>query len=462
MALKTLYLYDSLQAQKREFVPIKAGEIGMYVCGMTVYDDCHIGHARVMVAFDACVRAWRALGYKVRYVRNITDIDDKIIARAQENSEPIHVLTERVIQSMHQDSDSLGCLRPDIEPKATEYIAQMHDLIHTLTQKGYAYAKGDVYFNVQKFADYGRLSGRKLDEQIAGARIDIDSDKAHPFDFVLWKRAKSDEIAWDSPWGAGRPGWHIECSAMSIANLGENFDIHGGGFDLKFPHHENEIAQSECATNQKYANYWLHIGFVNVDGEKMSKSLGNFFTIKEVLQKFDGEVVRYFMLQSHYKSPINFSDTALKDAQKALTKLYQALALYAAHDLPCKESVIDDNRMDAFFTALADDMNTPKALALLFDTASALNSARTNGDSVAHDLAYTLRQMGKVLNILQNDNFLQSDDNDFADKVAQKIDARTLAKAQKDYAKADTIRDELLDMGVELLDSKEGTTWRKI
>lgn len=249
---------------------------------------------------------------------------------------------------------------------------------------------------------------------------------------------------------------------MSIANLGENFDIHGGGFDLKFPHHENEIAQSECATNQKYANYWLHIGFVNVDGEKMSKSLGNFFTIKEVLQKFDGEVVRYFMLQSHYKSPINFSDTALKDAQKALTKLYQALALYAAHDLPCKESVIDDNRMDAFFTALADDMNTPKALALLFDTASALNSARTNGDSVAHDLAYTLRQMGKVLNILQNDNFLQSDDNDFADKVAQKIDARTLAKAQKDYAKADTIRDELLDMGVELLDSKEGTTWRKI
>ncbi len=330
--MQPFVLYNSEQRKKVEFVPRKEGHIDMYVCGMTVYDYCHIGHARVMVAFDYIIRFLRSQGWKVKYVRNITDIDDKIIKRANENGESIQALTDRFIQAMNEDAASLGCVEPDAAPRATEYIDQMQNMIGNLVNKGTAYParNGDVYFQVEKFDKYGRLSGRKLEDMQAGAseRVDIEVDKKHPFDFVLWKHAKENEPSWASPWGNGRPGWHIECSAMSTCCLGNHFDIHGGGSDLMFPHHENEIAQSEASTGEQYVNYWMHVGFINVDGEKMSKSLGNFFTIRDVMEKFHPEVIRYFIVASHYRSPVNFSDVALKEAKTALSRFYHSFKAY--------------------------------------------------------------------------------------------------------------------------------------
>nr|MBP7974513.1 cysteine--tRNA ligase [Acinetobacter sp.] len=330
--MQPFVLYNSEQRKKVEFVPRKEGQIDMYVCGMTVYDYCHIGHARVMVAFDYIIRFLRSQGWKVRYIRNITDIDDKIIARANENGETIQQLTARFIDAMNEDAANLGCVLPDEAPKATEYIDQMQSMIATLVDNGTAYpaANGDVYFEVTKFDKYGRLSGRKLEDMQAGAseRVDVEVEKKHPFDFVLWKHAKENEPAWASPWGNGRPGWHIECSAMSTCCLGNHFDIHGGGSDLMFPHHENEIAQSEASTGEQYVNYWMHVGFINVDGEKMSKSLGNFFTIRDVMEKFHPEVIRYFIVSSHYRSPVNFSDFALKEAKTALSRFYHSFKAY--------------------------------------------------------------------------------------------------------------------------------------
>ena len=330
--MQPFVLYNSEQRKKVEFVPRVEGHIDMYVCGMTVYDYCHIGHARVMVAFDYIIRFLRSQGWSVKYVRNITDIDDKIIQRANENGESITALTDRFIQAMNEDAENLGCLHPDEAPRATDYIDQMQNMIGNLVNKGTAYPanNGDVYFQVEKFAKYGRLSGRKLEDMQAGAseRVDVEVEKKHPFDFVLWKHAKENEPSWASPWGNGRPGWHIECSAMSTCCLGNHFDIHGGGSDLMFPHHENEIAQSEASTDEQYVNYWMHVGFINSDGEKMSKSLGNFFTIRDVMEKFHPEVIRYFIVSSHYRSPVNFSDFALKEAKNALSRFYHSFKAY--------------------------------------------------------------------------------------------------------------------------------------
>lgn len=472
--MSDLQLYNTLTAQKQPFVPLCEGKVGMYVCGMTVYDYCHVGHARVMVAFDMIYR-WLSCFYEVTYVRNITDIDDKIIARAGENGESIFELTERFIAAMHEDAERLGCLRPTQEPKATDHIPQMQAMISTLASKDLAYQgkNGDVYYKVANFADYGKLSKRKLADLQAGARVDSADDKLNPFDFVLWKSAKNHEPAqskWQSPWGVGRPGWHIECSAMSTCCLGDSFDIHGGGSDLQFPHHENEIAQSEGATGKTYANNWLHVGFVNIDGEKMSKSLNNFFTIREVLQSFHGETIRFFILSSHYRSPINYSDTALKEAHASLSRLYHALK-------PFGELAIDDNGQSmawqskfgqAFNAAMNDDFNTPKAISVLFAVASDINKAVKQGDiDTAKPLASTLKTLASVLNIAQlNPNdFLQSAVGDSLlseEEILAKIDERAVAKKDKNFALADSIREHLKAQGVELEDSRTGTTWRRI
>ncbi|TWV84818.1 cysteine--tRNA ligase [Moraxella sp. VT-16-12] len=466
----TLHLYDTLTAQKRPFTPIHEGKVGIYVCGMTVYDYCHIGHARVMVGFDVIVRWLRQIGYEVNYVRNITDIDDKIIKRANENGESIGDLTERFIKAMHQDADALGCVRPDSEPRATEHISQMLEMITTLQNKDLAYQGqgGDVYYAVDKFPSYGKLSKRKLADMQAGAseRVGESDDKHNPFDFVLWKSAKPSEPHWDSPWGVGRPGWHIECSAMSTCCLGESFDIHGGGHDLQFPHHENEIAQSEGATGKTYANNWLHVGFVNVDGEKMSKSLNNFFTIREVMADFHAETIRFFILSSHYRSPINFSDTALKEAHTALSRLYHALKSF-------ERVVIDDGVWDseygqAFTQAMNDDFNTAKAMSVLFGLAGEVNKAiKAGDDKQALYFATMLKTLAYPLNIAQQNpsEFLQaslSDDGLSQEEILAKIDARNQAKADKNYALADQIRAELKEQGIELEDSRAGTTWRRV
>lgn len=468
-----LQLFDTLSGQKRPFVPREVGKVGMYVCGMTVYDYCHIGHARVMVAFDVIVRWLAAIGYTVTYVRNITDIDDKIIDRAQQNGETIGELTTRFIAAMHEDADALGCLRPTLEPRATDYIDAMQALIGTLADKGFAYQgkDGDVYYAVDKFPDYGKLSKRKLSDLQAGARVATADDKRAPYDFVLWKAAKPDEPHWASTWGAGRPGWHIECSAMSGCCLGATFDIHGGGHDLQFPHHENEIAQSEGATGQTYANNWLHVGFVNVDGEKMSKSLNNFFTIREVLARFHPETLRLFILASHYRSPINFSDTALQEAHASLTRLYQALhnaeqLTTSTASLQASSSV---NTFEAQFSrAMCDDFNTSEALGVLFSLAREVNKACQNHDSAqAAALANQLKTLAAPLNILQRapQEFLQAAIGEAglseAD-IVQAIAERQAAKAAKDYARADQIRQDLHAQGIELADGKDGTTWRRI
>lgn len=472
--LNTLTLYNTLTAKKQPFVPITDGKVGLYVCGMTVYDYCHIGHARVMVSFDVIYRWLLKLGFDVNYVRNITDIDDKIIKRASENNESIFDLTSRFIKAMHEDADNLGCLRPNHEPKATDYIPQMQTLIEKLQNKQLAYQgnSGDVYYAVEKFSDYGKLSKRKLSDMQAGAseRVDSQTDKKNPFDFVLWKSAKDfepSETKWQSPWGVGRPGWHIECSAMSTCCLGETFDIHGGGFDLQFPHHENEIAQSEGATGKTYANNWLHVGFVNVDGEKMSKSLNNFFTIRDVLQDFHAQTIRFFILSSHYRNPVNFSDTALTESHSSLSRLYHALKSF--DEIKIDDSLWQSAEGVAFHNAMNDDFNTPKAISILFQIASQINKAiKDNDNTQAQKLACLLKTLAEPLNILQdNPNvFLQSAVGDNAglsqSDILAKIDERQTAKANKDFQTADQIRAYLKEHGIELEDTRTGTTWRRV
>ena len=459
-----LHIYNSLNRRKEPFQPIEPGKVRMYVCGMTVYDYCHIGHARVMVVFDVIARYLRASGYQLTYVRNITDIDDKIIKRAQENGEDFNILTERFIQAMHEDSAALGVLPPDHEPRATGSMQEILQMIETLIARGHAYAavNGDVYFDVSSFAGYGQLSGEQPESLRAGARVDVDAGKDDPLDFVLWKAAKPGEPAWDSPWGQGRPGWHIECSAMSTCCLGEHFDIHGGGMDLKFPHHENEIAQSEGATGRKFVNYWIHNGFVQVDEEKMSKSLGNFFTVREVLRRYRPEEVRFFILGSHYRSPLNYTEDNLDKARAALMRLYTALR---------GAEVRDGQRLDAyterFQAAMDDDFNTAEALAVLFDLANALNRAREQAEPVA-DYAATLRELGECLGILQDDPtaYLQAGSGSGAQglsdmEIQALIDARRVARATKDWAESDRIRDLLKAQNVILEDGAQGTSWRR-
>lgn len=471
--MQPFVLYNSEQRKKVEFVPRKEGHIDMYVCGMTVYDYCHIGHARVMVAFDYIIRFLRSQGWKVKYIRNITDIDDKIIARANENGESITALTDRFIQAMNEDAANLGCLAPDEAPRATEYIDQMQNMIGTLVNNGTAYpaSNGDVYFEVEKFKKYGRLSGRKLEDMQAGAseRVDVEVEKKHPFDFVLWKHAKENEPSWKSPWGNGRPGWHIECSAMSTCCLGNHFDIHGGGSDLTFPHHENEIAQSEAATGEQYVNYWMHVGFINVDGEKMSKSLGNFFTIRDVMEKFHPEVIRYFIVSSHYRSPVNFSDTALKEAKNTLSRFYHSFKAYQQIYGAEINSQYDEALVEKFNAAMRDDFNTSEAIAVLFEINKELN--RAVKDELAEQAAIyyaTLRHLTNILGLVQHnvDEFLKSDIGQESsslsnDEIEDLIQQRKDAKKEKNFARADEIRQNLLDQGIVLEDTRQGTLWRR-
>ena len=478
-AMSQLAIYDSMTGGKRQFVPLKAGKVGMYVCGMTVYDYCHIGHARVMVAFDMAVRWLAQLGYDVNYVRNITDIDDKIIARANENGEDIGTLTQRFIEAMHQDAAMLGCKMPDAEPRATEHIDEMQQMIETLVTGDYAYAgdNGDVYYAVDSFADYGKLSKRNLDDMQAGSRVDVENNKRNPFDFVLWKAAKPDEPQWASPWGQGRPGWHIECSAMSTKCLGNTFDIHGGGHDLQFPHHENEIAQSEAATGCEYARNWMHVGFINVDGEKMSKSLDNFFTIRDVIAKYLPETVRFFLLSSHYRSQVNFSDSALDEAHNSLSRLYHALKI--AEQQKDQLLTLDNQSVAAayksgagqdFIKAMNDDFNSAAAISVLFGLARDINKAIKAEDiETAWQLAQQLKALAQVLNILQQpvQQFLQAiigdaKEDSFSDAVIDGlIVERADAKRNKNFARADEIREQLKAAGIELEDSRTGTIWRR-
>ncbi len=435
----------------------------MYVCGMTVYDFCHIGHARVMVVFDVVYRHLISKGYDVTYVRNITDIDDKIIKRAIENDEPIDALTKRFIAAMHEDAARLNTLSPDKEPKATDNLSEIVNMIETLVSNGNAYAadNGDVYFAVNSFANYGRLSGRKLDELRAGERVDVDQSKRDPLDFVLWKAAKPDEPSWQSPWGDGRPGWHIECSAMAAKSLGNHFDIHGGGMDLQFPHHENEIAQSECATHETFVNYWMHNGFVRIDDEKMSKSLGNFFTIRDVMKAYRGEEIRFFMLGSHYRSPLNYSEQALDNARAGLIRLYTALK----EESPSAESFEAVASWTVRFDAVMDDdFNTAEALAVLFDLASEIH--RCEDLQRKYTLTATLRSLGARLGILEQDAtaFLQSsaDENAISDdEINELIKQRKQAREDKDFAESDRIRDLLADKGIVLEDKAGKTGWRR-
>ncbi|AXK39823.1 cysteine--tRNA ligase [Crenobacter cavernae] len=454
-----LTLFNTLTRQKEVFQPIEAGKARMYVCGMTVYDYCHLGHARVMVVFDMVARWLRADGYDLTYVRNITDIDDKIIKRAAENGEAIGELTQRFIDAMNEDSDALGIIRPDFEPRATEHVPGMVDMIERLIANGKAYAaaNGDVYYAVREFEGYGKLSGKSLEDLRAGERVDVDLNKRDPLDFVLWKAAKPGEPSWTSPWGDGRPGWHIECSVMSEKLLGDHFDIHGGGADLQFPHHENEIAQSEGAHGHQFVNYWLHNGFIRVDNEKMSKSLGNFFTIREVLQKYDAEVVRFFILRAHYRSPLNYSDAHLDDAKHALTRLYTALKTTAPLDVAIDWA---DPHAARFKAAMDDDFNTAEALAVLFELAGEANK------SGSAEQAGLLKALGSVLGLLQRDpvEFLQGGrvaGELSADGIDALIAARREARATKNWAESDRIRDELTAAGIVLEDGPQGTTWRR-
>jgi cysteinyl-tRNA synthetase len=457
----TLQIHNTLSREKQPFSPIEPGHVRLYVCGMTVYDYCHLGHARVMAVFDLVQRWLKARGYRVTYVRNITDVDDKIIRRAVERGMTVRELTDRFIQAMHEDTDALGIERPTHEPRATDYIPQMQGLIQRLLDKGLAYqdAAGDVDFAVRAFPGYGRLSGKTLDELHAGERVEVDLAKRDPLDFVLWKRAKPDEpaeVRWNSPWGPGRPGWHIECSAMSCALLGEHFDIHGGGADLQFPHHENEIAQSEGASGGTFVNVWMHNGFVRVNEEKMSKSLGNFFTIRDVLKVFDAETVRFFIIRAHYRSPLNYTEDNLRDARHALSRLYTALQDFA--DVP---AAVDWAQPQAqrFAAAMDDDFNTPEALAALFELASEVNRSRSR------ELAGLLKGLGATLGLLQQapQQFLQAGAGD-ADTawIEQQVQARAAAKAARDFAAADHIRAELLERGIVLEDKPGGVTvWRQ-
>ncbi len=465
-----LHIYNSLSRRKAVFVPIDAARVRMYVCGMTVYDYCHIGHARVLVVFDVVYRYLCTIygRERVSYVRNVTDIDDKIIARARANGEDIGALTGRFIAAMHEDAHALGVLAPNEEPRATLHMDAIITMIATLVAKGYAYCadNGDVYYDVSRFSGYGRLSGKKLGDLRAGARVEIDTAKADPLDFVLWKAAKPGEPSWPSPWGSGRPGWHIECSVMSTHCLGEHFDIHGGGMDLKFPHHENEIAQSEAATGQPFVNTWMHNGFVRVDDEKMSKSLGNFFTIREVLACYAPEVVRYFILTSHYRRPLNYSDQHLDNARAGLTTLYTALR---GIDMPAVETAISSHpAVDRFHAAMCDDFNTPQAIAELFELASEVNRVRDTDPVVAAQTGAVLRSLGGLLGLLgcESSDFLRAGAGVDADgpaeaEIAQLIEARLAARANRDWVRADQIRAALKAQGIVLEDGAEGTRWRR-
>ena len=463
----TLHLYNTLTRQKEAFKPIKPGKISMYVCGVTVYDFCHVGHARVLVTFDVVTRFLRSQGWDVTYVRNITDIDDKIIKRAQENGEAYTDLTSRFINYMHEDEARLGILRPDIEPRATAYIDEIIAMVVTLVEKKYAYAapNGDVYYRVKHFAEYGKLSNKNPDELLAGARIEVDEVKEDPRDFALWKAVKSGEAAWVSPWGQGRPGWHIECSAMSKDCCGLTFDIHGGGPDLPFPHHENEIAQSEAANGCKYVNYWMHAGAVRVDGEKMSKSLGNFFTIRDVLEKYHPEVVRFLLISSHYRSPINYAEDNLIEARAGLERFYGALRDYADVAAAPLAEIEQSSYYQVFVASMNDDFNTRLALAGMYDLVRDLNNAKSD-PAQARQLAAQLKAMGSILGILQDNpaQFLQSAGHDAmsAEAVEQLVAERIEAKRNKNYARADEIRKSLLEQGVVLEDSRDGgTQWRR-
>ena len=454
-----LRVYNTLKRGLENFSPLQAGHVRMYVCGMTVYDYCHLGHARSMIAFDLVQRWLKACGYQITYVRNITDIDDKIIRRAVENNESIRSLTDRMIEALHVDADSLGIERPTHEPRATDYVPQMLVIIDQLEKKGLAYrvANGDVNFAVRKFKGYGKLSGKSLDELHAGERVTVLDSKEDPLDFVLWKNAKAEEpqdAKWDSPYGAGRPGWHIECSAMSCGLLGETFDIHGGGADLQFPHHENEIAQSEGAQDKTLANVWMHNGFINVDNEKMSKSLSNFFTIRDVLKVFDAETIRFFVVRSHYRSPLNYSDVHLNDAKSSLKRLYTALDSVTPAPVTIDWTSPYASRFQA---AMNEDFGTPEAVAVLFDLATEVNRTQSA------ELAGLLKQLGGVLGLLQSppQSFLQAGASLDESAIQQLIQDRAQAKASKDFAKADAIRKSLADQGIVLKDSPTGTQWER-
>lgn len=464
-----LEIHNSLTGGKAVFEPIEPPHVRIYVCGMTVYDYCHLGHARAMVVFDTVVRYLRFSGYQVEYVRNITDVDDKIIRRAAELNESISSLTERFILAMHEDADALNCLRPDVEPKATEHMAEIITLIEQLIDAGHAYAvEGDVYYSVSSFPNYGALSGKRLDELRAGARIEPGERKRDPADFALWKGAADSDVGWPSPWGAGRPGWHIECSAMSMAHLGQHFDIHGGGMDLKFPHHENEIAQSEAATGQHFVNYWMHNGHVRIDDEKMSKSLGNFTTIREILKRYSPEVVRFFLLSTHYRSPLHFNNTAVEAAAAGLARFYTALRDLPMDEVePSGELAAEMERWSArFLAAMDDDFNTPLALSVLFDLAREVNRCReAKVDDAAAVLGFTLRRLGQALGLLCEDaeQFLKGGvaSAEDAARIESLVNEREAARANRDFARADEIRSALLEEGVVLEDGAGGTTWRR-
>jgi cysteinyl-tRNA synthetase len=458
-----LQIYNTMTQTKEKFCPIDEGKVRIYVCGLTVYDYTHLGHGRMLVAFDVIVRYLRAKGLDVTYVRNITDIDDKILNRAVENNELFSDLTERFIESMHADEKSLNVLPPDQEPRATGHIDQIISMIEVLLKKEFAYRadNGDVYFSIKRFPDYGKLSKKKMDELLEGARIEVGELKIDPRDFVLWKSSPDGGVGWDSPWGYGRPGWHIECSAMSTSALGDNFDIHGGGTDLLFPHHENEIAQSECATGSKFANYWMHNGPLRVDSEKMSKSLGNFFTVREVLKKYDAEVVRHLLIASHYRSPINYSEQSLQQSAKALERFYIALQDL---DLLNAKTLVNSKFEKAFFSAMDDDFNTAEAFGVLFEIVTEINKQKGENSDLANQLGKLLVSLGGVLGVLQAvpEDFLRSDQSFEIDETAidQLIAEREKARLDKNWGRADEIRDQLLAMKVVVEDDVGGSSWR--
>ncbi|MFM4963002.1 cysteine--tRNA ligase [Aeromonas bivalvium] len=456
-----LKIYNTLTRQKEEFKPIHPGKVGMYVCGVTIYDHCHIGHGRTFVAFDVVARYLRYSGYELNYVRNVTDVDDKIIKRAAETHVTCDDLTERLIGDMHQDFDALGMVRPDVEPRATQHIHEIIEMVEELIARDHAYVadNGDVMFIVDSYADYGRLSGQDLEQLQAGARVGVVDAKRNPLDFVLWKMSKPGEPTWDSPWGPGRPGWHIECSAMNAKHLGNHFDIHGGGSDLQFPHHENEIAQSCCAHGGDYVNTWMHSGMVMVDKEKMSKSLGNFFTIRDVLAHYDAETVRYFLMSGHYRSQLNYSEDNLKQARAALERMYTAL-----RDLPAAPAAGGEEQVVRFKDAMDDDFNTPEAYSALFDLVREINRQKAEDMSVAAGLGARLRELGAVLGILQQDPDAFLKGNEADDEVAeieQLIAQRNQARADKNWAAADAARNRLTEMGIVLEDSAGKTSWRR-
>ena len=459
-----LKIFNTLTREKEVFKPIHKGKVGMYVCGVTVYDLCHIGHGRTFVCFDVIARYLRSLGYDLTYVRNITDVDDKIIKRALENKETCDQLVDRMVQEMYKDFDALNVLRPDFEPRATHHIPEIIEIVEKLIARGHAYVadNGDVMFDVESFKEYGKLSRQDLDQLQAGARIEINEIKKNPMDFVLWKMSKENEPSWPSPWGAGRPGWHIECSAMNCKQLGNHFDIHGGGSDLMFPHHENEIAQSTCAHDGQYVNYWMHSGMVMVDREKMSKSLGNFFTVRDVLKYYDAETVRYFLMSGHYRSQLNYSEENLKQARAALERLYTALRGTDKTVAPAGGEAFEAR----FIEAMDDDFNTPEAYSVLFDMAREVNRLKAEDMAAANAMASHLRKLSAVLGLLEQEPeaFLQSgaqaDDSEVAE-IEALIQQRLDARKAKDWAAADVARDRLNEMGIVLEDGPQGTTWRR-